>query len=315
MCLFCLEEHNPAEKIYKDLLESSSSKGLIQYLRGVNLEYLRKAELAINCYNLATKEKEYPNEIFLRLGNVYYRLKEFGEAIRSLNIYIKNNDSTKVAYRIRAHSYAQIAKFDSAIIDYKNFLKLDSSELDIYFDRAFCYKEMENYADAISDYQHVIKFREKDRESLGLLAECKYLSGDTIGAYNILNTTMRKCRFLEERGFYLLGTINLHYKNYDSAIVNFDRNIRYNGQHIEALTSRGLAYYYKAEYEKAKDDLTSALKIDATDIVALYVRGLVNIKLNKPDEAYKDLNLAASLGHPQAKRAILIYLKDFVPKN
>jgi tetratricopeptide (TPR) repeat protein len=315
MCFFCLGKHDRAEDIYKDLSVTSDFSGLVHYLRGFNLEYLRKPDLSLNSYNSATKERSFPNEVFLRQGNIYYDLKRYTEAIQSLNIYIKNNDSTKRAYRIRAHSYCQISEFASAINDYNNFLKIDSTELDIYFDRAFCFKELEKYQDAIKDYSHIIKYKENDLESIGFIAECKYLTGDTIGAYNLLNDTYRKFHYLKLEGYFLRGTINLFNKNYDSAIVDFDHIIEYNIQHIEALTSRGLAYYYKEEYEKAKNDLTSALNIDNTDIVALYARGLVYIKMNKLDKAFSDLEKADTLGHPLAKRVLQIYLKDYKPKN
>jgi tetratricopeptide (TPR) repeat protein len=315
MCLFFLGKHNRAEEIYKNLSMTTAFPGLIYYLRGFNLEYLKKPELSLNSYNSAVKERSFPNEVFLRQGIVYYDLKRYQNAIQSLNIYINNNDSTKVAYRIRAHSYCRILEFDSALIDYNNFLKIDSTELDIYFDRAFCFKELERYQDAITDYSYIIKHKEMDLESLGLLAECKYLSRDTIGAFNLLNETHGKFGFLEQDGYFLRGMINLSFKNYDSAIADFDQIIKHNVHHTEAYTLRGLAYYNKVEYVKARNDLTSALKIDDTDIVALYTRGMVYIKMNKLSEAFADLQKADSLGHPLAKKALQMYLNDFAPNN
>jgi tetratricopeptide (TPR) repeat protein len=315
LCLFSLKKNDLSENIYKKLVNSSSSSGLINYLRGYNLEYLEKYNLALNCYISATNEDKFPFESYLRMGIVYNDLEKYNNAIHSLNIFMKNNDTIKLAFRARGISYLKALNYDSAIYDFNKFIKLDSSDLDIYYDRAYCLKNLEKYEDAIKDYSHIIKYKTRDIELQCLIAECWYLSGDTTSAFTLLNQTYKEFHILTETGNITLGSINLLYKNYDSAIADFSRVIKNNVNNIEAFTFRGLTYYCKEEYKNAKDDFTKALNLNKNEITALYTRGLVNIKLKKLDEAYLDLKKADSLGHPLAKKALNTYLKDFKPNN
>jgi tetratricopeptide (TPR) repeat protein len=212
-----------------------------------------------------------------------------------------------------ASSYISISQYDSAIYVLNKLIILDSTELDIYFDRAYCLKKLEKYQDAIKDCSHIINLKPLNIESICLLAECKYSLGDTTGAYNSLNAGYSKTWHLTEEGYFIRGSINLHYKKYDPSIMDFDEVINLNPKRAEALIYRGLCYFCKEDYKNAKSDLTLAINLDNTEIVGLYTRGLVNIKLNKLNEAWSDLTKAQSLGHPLARRAILLYLKNYKP--
>ncbi len=315
LCLFVLEKNNDSETCYENLLNHSTCPGLIHYLRGFNFESLHQPDFALNSYENAIKENIFPPEVYLRQGITLFGQMKYKDAIHSFSVFLRTNDSIKYAYRARANAYVQISNYDSAILDYNKFLGIDSTRADIYVSRAFCYKSLENYRKAILDYSHVLEHNPYDIESAAQMSVCEYFSGDTIGAYNLLNKTYDNAGYLTETGYYLLGTINLLKRQYESAIEHFSNAILINPKNIDALIYRGLAYYSIEEFKKSKADLTAALKINNVEITALYTRGLVNIKLNKPDEAYEDLKRADLFGHPLAKRAIETYLKAYKQKN
>jgi tetratricopeptide (TPR) repeat protein len=235
------------------------------------------------------------------------------EAITNLNTYLNMISYNKAAYLSRGIIYMNTWKSDSAILDFNMCLKLDSTDADIYYNRAICYKKWEKYDKAEKDFTKVLEFRAGDIDVTCLLAESKYMLGDTTFAYDLLNQTAEKFKFLTLNGYFIRGTINLGYKKYGLAISDLSAVIDKNHAYTEAYVYRGLAYYCIGEFEKSKEDFTEAIKYDKNNITALYTRGLANIKLKTPDEAYSDLIKAESLGHPLAKRARLIYLKDFVP--
>jgi tetratricopeptide (TPR) repeat protein len=311
LCSFVLEKNKEAESRYENLLNNSSCPGLIHYLRGFNLEYLHNTDYALSSYSNAINQSNFPWEVYLRQGIVFFELVKYQEAIQSLSLFLTKNDSTKYGYRARANAYVQISKYDSAILDYNRFLNIDSAHSDMYIARAFCYKTLGDYNNAIKDYYHVLKHNPFDIETVGLISVCKYLNGDTIGAYNLLNQTYMVTHDLSETGFYLLGTINLLKKQYQTSIENFNNVLLINPKNIDAMIYRGLAFYSIEEYKKAKTDFTAAIKINKDEITALYTLGLVNIKLKKSDEAFEDLSKAELLGHPLAKKVINTYLKTY----
>ncbi len=116
---------------------------------------------------------------------------------------------------------------------------------------------------------------------------------------------------LDENGFYIRGSINLWQKQYDSAIVNFTEVTKFQNHHNDVLTLRGLAYFLKGEYQLAKVDLISSIDLNEKDMTAIFTLGIVNLRLNEKDEAYKNLKKAEALGHPLAKSTLMRYLKDY----
>jgi tetratricopeptide (TPR) repeat protein len=311
--LFSLQKFYLSENIYQKQLKKTSTPGLVHFLRGYNFEYCQQPDLSLNSYISSTREAVFPEEAYLRQGILYNLKGGYKEAIHSLERFIEINDSSKAAYFSLGNSYIGISKYDSAIINFSKILTIDSTETDAYVSRAFCYMKSELYKEAISDYLQITRKRKLDIESMCLLAECKYSSGDTTGAYNLLNKTDKEFHYLSESGFYIRGKINLWHMNYDSAIIDFTEVIKYKSHHEDVFTLRGLAFYCKAEYENSKKDLTEAIRLNEEDLIAFYTLGLVNIKLNKLDEAYSDLKRAESLGHPLARRTLFTYLKDFRP--
>jgi tetratricopeptide (TPR) repeat protein len=310
--LFYKKDFTEADAIYTKLLKKCPSKGLIYYLKGYNQEYLKNSAIALENYQNALIQTKFPFETYLRQGSVYIDLHKFSDAIKSLNIYINKYDSIKFAYRCRGIAYVQLQQFDSALMDFDKFLKLDSTESDIYFNRAVCYKAMGNYPKAIDNFDYVLVHHDKfDMESVVMSSECKYMSGDTLGALRLLCQTHDSVNWLSDEGYYLRGLIYFSYEKFDSAIHDFSLYIRFNTKNPVAFIFRGKAYYNKLDYNNALMDFYTAINLDGNNINALYARGLVYTRLNKPDLAYKDFKLAESLGHPYAKQAIKIFLKNY----
>ena len=313
LCYFYQGKYSAADRIFKEQAGISSSPGLIFYLQGFNYEYFQKPELSLISYNASIKQSAFPSEAYLRQGIIFHLQGKFREAIKPLSLYTVINDSSKVAFLLKGSAFLNISEFDSAICSFNNFLKLDSNQLDGYFNRACCFKQKEMYMEAGNDFDHVIRYRIFDLESIELLAECKYSSGDTTGALTLLDESFLKFHVLNENGFYLRGTINLWQMQYDSAIFNFNQVVRFQNHHDDVLTMRGLAYYCKADYKNAKTDLNSAINFNPNDLTAIFTLGMVNLKLNEFDDAYFNLKKAQSLGHPLAGKSLILYLKDYKP--
>lgn len=315
LCEFLKRYHPHAEGIYSDLSKSASFPGLVNYFRGINLKYLKQSDKALRCFSDVELAKTFPYEVYLQKGILLNNMGRYRDAIANLNIYINKKDSIKAAFLNRAIAYVKIWESDSAVLDFNKCQKLDSTDIDVYYNRALCYKKWEKYDKAIEDLNVVIDLTNGSVEPSCLLAECCYLKGDTAGAYNILNTTSERFNFLDENGYFIRGTINLAYKKYDSAILDFNNVIGRNNRNTDAFVYRGLAYYCREQFDKAKADFTEAINLDQNNLTAFYTRGLANIKLKIQAEAYLDLKKAESLGHPLAKRAILLYLKDYKPQS
>ncbi len=309
---FYNKDYENAHILYQKLLTTSSFKGLIYYLMGYNQEYFGKTELAIECYKNSGLQNPFPPEAFLRKGFCYMTVGKYREAINSLNIFIQSNDSIKFAYRCRALSYIQVLQFDSAIMDFDRFLKLDSTASEILFARAVCYKTLGNYGAAIKHFAALTNPESPIvLESKKQLAECKYLSGDTLGAFLLLSE-MSKTNLFGFDDLFLRGLIFLNWSKYDSAIRDFTFYINRIKTNILAYMYRGEAFMGKQDYQKAIIDYSAALSIEPNNKSARYNRGLAYFHSNKKQKAYDDFKFAESLGHPLASKFISDHLKSYV---
>lgn len=311
LCLFYHGKFKNTEELYSSMVSNFPTSGILHYLRGLNFEYLQQADRALESFDKSISQNDFPEEAYLRKGIVLNILQRYQEAIHIFKKFLINNDSVRLAHRLLAGTYLSFSRYDSAIIQLTELIKNDSTELDIYLDRASTYKFLKKYQEAENDYSYILRYKPYDLVTNCLLAECKFLRGDTINAYRLLNTTWNKFNYLTESGHFIRGTINLYYTKYDSAIFDFTRVIIFNNEHSDAYLYRGLCYYCKEDFSSAKTDFSSVIKFKSDDITALYTRGLTHLKLNEKDDAYNDLKKAEEFGHPLAKRAILIYLKDF----
>lgn len=341
LCYFLQGKFNDAEDVYSALVKNASIQSIVFYLRGINFEYLHKADQSIESYNASLKQTDSPYETYLRKGIVLNIQGNLQEAIKNLKYFISINDTIRLAHRSLASAYVNSLKFDSAIIEFNKLIKSDSTEADIYYYRGICFKKLEKYKEAISDFNHFIinnPFRmartytsaglnyslgDSTRaasipipmpfqlESIFNVADCEYTLGDTIGAYSTLNQGYEKFHFLTKEGFFLRGSINLVYKRYDLAISDLSAVINWDPKNTDSYVYRGLCYYCKGDLNQAKTDLTSAIQLNSKEITALYTRGLINVKEGRLKEAYEDLARAESLGHPLARRVIQLYLIDF----
>ena len=85
---------------------------------------------------------------------------------------------------------------------------------------------------------------------------------------------------------------------HEEAIIEFTKAIEEEGEdHIDysAFVYRGISYDYLGDLEKALDDYNSTLKIYDKSSMAYYYRGLTYLKLDKKQNAIKDLEIALSL--------------------
>lgn len=85
-------------------------------------------------------------------------------------------------------------------------------------------------------------------------------------------------------------------KQYDKALVDFNRAIQLKHDYSDAYYNRGLVYYYLGQYEKAIDDCTSAIQYNPTLAIAYYNRAGYYFTLQKYQLALDDALKAKQIG-------------------
>jgi len=121
------------------------------------------------------------------------------------------------------------------------------------------------------------------------------------------------------QGYNNRGTAYLDKKEYNKAILDFTKAIRYNKNYAGAYYNRGYAYCMIQQYNNAILDFNTAIKIKPDFVNAYNNRGLVYSVINNYDQAIEDYTRALKLDPNYIKayynRAIAYYRKKEYKKS
>ena len=118
------------------------------------------------------------------------------------------------------------------------------------------------------------------------------------------------------RAYNDLGNALDQIKEYDRALVEYNKSLAILPIKTATLNNRGLAYHHSKRLEEAIADFTRAVELDPNYADALANRGAVYGSMNRIDQAMEDLNRALSI-QPDNSNALFnrgaayFYLKQY----
>jgi len=158
--------------------------------------------------------------IFINLGNIYARNKNFDLAISFYNRSIALDPEYAESYRQRGITYGNKGQLDQALDDINKALDLFPDFSEAYHDRASIYNTRGDVDNAISDYNQAI------------IIDPNY-----------------------EEAYFERGKVYAQKEEIDHAIAEYDKAIDLDPYYSEAYQSRAEAYFLKQEYDKAWSDV------------------------------------------------------------
>lgn len=99
------------------------------------------------------------------------------------------------------------------------------------------------------------------------------------------------------RSYYNRGTDHMNNREYDRAILCFNKAIKINRRFAEAYCNRGIAYCEKGECDRAILDFDKAIEIKPEFAEAYSSRAIAYYDKQEYDKASADVQKAQSLGH------------------
>ncbi len=188
-----------------------------------------------------------------------YNAKNYTEAIRLINLSLKENDTLADTYFLLAVIQKETGNEQAAIQTFLKYTTISPIKDTAYYIIAQIFNN-DNKPDSASIY-------------LKLCTE-----------YN--------SKFYQ--AFYLQGLISFEKTNYEDAIHYFSKVIEIDPNYSEAYNDRGSAYRLLEKYNEAVEDYSKAIMLKKT---AIYYnnRGSVKMKLEKYAEAIDDYTAAIIL--------------------
>lgn len=202
------------------------------YSRGVEAINNNNAEEALDYLNKEINEHPDNGYAFAWIALVRIYNEEYGRALTAANVAVKkipskDKEYKAFAYSTRAKVYLNLEDTIQALKDYSQAINIMPDDDRFYNQRAQVYYEQEKYDLADKDYQKMITLK----------------AGDVMGYMGIGRNANAQ-------------------KRYEDAIKQFDYVVKLEQNYSSAYSFRAESYIGLKQYNKAIDDVITALGID-----------------------------------------------------
>ena len=199
-------------------------------------------------------------EAYLSRGRAKAKRKDFDGALNDYSQAIETNPEHPLAYYERSQSHVEKEDWESALEDLTEAIKLDSSNPDYYRSRAAIRLNRHQHTEAVEDFERLANLEKNDLRHLRSLSDAKYAAGDFEGALEVCNSLLRKNR-RSASGYVLRARLKIIKGLGKGAHADYDRAVKYSPQSPEPYFSRGLFFYARNQFSKARNDLSAGLEL------------------------------------------------------
>ena len=239
-----------------------------------------KKEATLNPVNKAANNFE--------IGYAYEKLKQYDDAIAKFTTVIGINNQYSLAFKERGNCYYKKKDYEKALDNFDQYTKLASNIMDpdFFHDKGWCENELGKYDDAVTSLNQSITLDDSYIDAYSELGYAYYKLSKNDEAIANYRTAMNMSNGQNYR--YILNLANVYYtnlKNYDSAIVYFEKGLQLQNEDKNAYYKLGWCYNDKKQYDKAISPLQKALILDPDFINAKTELGYANYKLDRYDAA------------------------------
>src|SRR5574338_521794 len=222
------------------------------------------------------------------MGYAYEGLKKYDEALSRFNSAISLDGEYGLAYKERGNCYYKKKDYEKALDDFNKYTSLaeDIEDATFYYNKGWSENELGKYSDAVESLKKCVEIDDTYSDAFSELGYAYYelnMNDESIANYR---TSMN----LDKETDYhpILGIADVYYdnlKNYDSAIVYFEKGLQLQKNNKSAYYKLGWCYNDKEKYNEAIYPLQQALALDPDYDKAKTELGYAYYKLNRYEDA------------------------------
>lgn len=300
--LFRISQYSDAVEAFKKTVEmGSDNRDKIDGFYGqawsheANLEY-REALIAIeSALILNPKDRDSRHKkIQILLANRVY--DKAIDALQELISYEREKGNTNIDYLYKALGDAKsVSKdLDGAILAYSKAIELNSNNSDYFYDRGRAELRSEKDGKDERADLDLKQARELELRNVGDIRS-DYIQvnkpGDNIPIHVV---------------YIALGETKMKAIQYEQAILDFDKAIKYNRKAVYAYGYRGKAKSALKQYKEAILDFDRAIELNSEYGAAHLLRGQAKSELKDYEKAISDFKIARELFRKQGRIELYI---------
>jgi tetratricopeptide (TPR) repeat protein len=265
--------YNERAKLYLSLRQLddaiSDTKRAIRIDSTVAVYYLTEADIFFtanetrNAKDMLEKiVKKFPTNTdgLLKLGELYYFVKQYDNAFAKINDALKINVNLAKAYYLKGNIYKETGDTAKAISSFETAIEQDNRNYGAFLDLGLIYGSRKNTI-ALEYYNNAISVNPMRTD--GLYAKAKLLqdlekTDEAVALYN----QILKIDSLHAFSLYNIGAIELEIKkDPKAALVHFTKAINADPKYAEAYFARGVCYQELKDKNNAYADYNMCLQL------------------------------------------------------
>ncbi|CAK89724.1 unnamed protein product (macronuclear) [Paramecium tetraurelia] len=165
------KKEQKALEIYEKILSIDTTNEQYLYEKGSILFNQKNYNESFDIF-LELKNSEYAQNLNYYLGFCYNQKKEYVEALKQLNLYLKTGkDNLEQVYFIIGTANQFLMKFDEAIDGYQNCISQNPKNSEAYFQLGNVYKQDKQIEDAQKAFEQAVKINPSNsvyKQALGI---------------------------------------------------------------------------------------------------------------------------------------------------
>jgi tetratricopeptide (TPR) repeat protein len=264
--------HEALSLIYKAIEKDQSSKELY-LLQGNVLRGMYAYDSSIKSYLKALSIDSTDNQILIETANTFKLVQDYQNALHYFSKALLN-DTSNVLLRIECANCKFLGEqYSQSNGDFMKIYKEDTLNYFAIKRLAVGYNKVNQNDTSILFFRRAININPSDANNITnlcniLITKDKYQEGiDLSENYRLIDSTNAKVNSVNAY-LYLLN------KQYDTAVVKFNKCIAFGDSSRFVLKNLGVSYFKKESFDTAKFWLEKAYLLDTTDIVNLQFLGL-----------------------------------------
>ena len=214
-------------------------------------------------------------ENYINKANSLIGEKKFEEAKTLLQANLLPDSDNVEALKLLGLCNVNLNCTNQAIESFESVIKKDETDATSWFYLATMYDEINNIEMAEKAYKKVISLREEyvlAYKNLSVMYLKHQLHSKAVPyAKKVLELDP-----LDYQGYYITGTIAVAEKDFETAILNFEKALALNPEILAVYNSLGAAYFATNNLEKAASTLNKVVEFDAENPVAHYHLGNIS---------------------------------------
>lgn len=232
----------------KKSVESSESQAIYSYLAYRELLQEKKTDEAVLALEKAISIAPTP-ELFLELGNLYWRSSRFSDALASLKQGLDRYPDSGPLLSTLAKTYAAQGRFDDAVLTLDEYREKHPELVDVAHEAAIYRMEQRQFGEAVDRLNAI-----PDDQSTPTTS------------------------FLLGKAYFGLGL-------FDKAIAFYQEAVASDPEFFDAWVEMGLTYETQKNYIDAEKVFTQLFETGVENQQIIFRLVDLNLKLNNPDKA------------------------------